>query len=330
MWRDRYAPINLCEYIPTLRMQMDPVLTQMDTLLDDDGLFQAVKADRRKRCPHPASDGRPATPVEGRLRLLVVKPLDGWSVPQTTHCVSASLVRRQCCRVYGAPVPDQSPLHRWAKRSQPATRHRVLAHRVHLACQLQVTPGRTLRLDGTVVETTMHPPTDSPLRNDGVRVLRRALGTARPLLRHGAPLPQEGWTDCPPPAREQMQRSMAGARQRGEAAAEGRKTASRALRHVTTTVGTRAQQGQAALGGQASTAAQQVAAQSAQSGPLVAQILPQTTRRVWQGEQVPASEQRVSLCEPHTALMRHGTPGKPTACGRVLGLDEVDGGRISR
>jgi hypothetical protein len=36
MLRDRYEPLNLFAYIPTLRMQMDPVLTQMDTLLDDD------------------------------------------------------------------------------------------------------------------------------------------------------------------------------------------------------------------------------------------------------------------------------------------------------
>ena len=44
MLRDRYDPMNLFAAIPTLRMQMDPVLTQMDTLLDDDVLFQAVKA----------------------------------------------------------------------------------------------------------------------------------------------------------------------------------------------------------------------------------------------------------------------------------------------
>jgi hypothetical protein len=42
MLRDRYDPMNLFEYIPTLSMQRDPMLTQMDTLLDDDGLFQAV------------------------------------------------------------------------------------------------------------------------------------------------------------------------------------------------------------------------------------------------------------------------------------------------
>jgi IS5 family transposase len=57
----------------------------------------------------------------------------------------------------------------------------VLAHLVHLACQRQVTPGRKRRLDGTVVATTIHPPTDRTLLTDGVRVLSRALGKATPL-----------------------------------------------------------------------------------------------------------------------------------------------------
>jgi hypothetical protein len=43
--------MNLFTYIPTLSLRMDPVLTQIDTLLDDDVLFQAVKADLSKRCP---------------------------------------------------------------------------------------------------------------------------------------------------------------------------------------------------------------------------------------------------------------------------------------
>ena len=62
MLRDRYDPMNLFAYIPTLSMQMDPVLTQMDTLLDDDVLFQAVKADLSKRFPK-----RPVTAAPLRL-----------------------------------------------------------------------------------------------------------------------------------------------------------------------------------------------------------------------------------------------------------------------
>ena len=330
MLRDRYEPMNLFTYIPTLSIRIDPVLTQIDTLLDDHVLFQAVKADLSKRCPHTASDGRPSMPVEVILCLLVVKPLYGWSFPQTTHFVSASLVLRQFYRVSVAPVPDQSTLHRWAKLIQPATLHRLLDHLVSLAYQLQVMQGRKLRLDGTVVETDIHHPTDRTLLNDGVRVLSRALCTAKHLLRDGAALPQDVLTDCTQQARQQMKRMMAVARQQGDEAAERLKATSRALVPLTTTVVTRAQQAQAALVAQATTPAQQVAARLAQYVPLVEQVIAQTTRRVLQGEQVPAHEKLVSLCEPHPAIMRQGKPGKPTECGRVLWLAEVDGGLISQ
>jgi transposase, IS5 family len=83
MLRDRYDPLNLFECIPTLSMQIDPVLAQIDILLADDAIFQAVKADLLCRFPHTADDGRPSTPVEVILRMLIVKHLYNWSFPQT-------------------------------------------------------------------------------------------------------------------------------------------------------------------------------------------------------------------------------------------------------
>ena len=330
MLRDRYEPMNLFASIPTLGMRMDPVLSQMDTLLDDDVLLQAVKADLAKRFPQTTSDGRPSTPVEVMLRMLVVKHLSGWSFPQTAHSVSDSLVLRQFCRVYVASVPDQRTLHRWAKLLQPATLHRLLEHLVHLACQLKVTQGRKLRRDGTVVATTIHHPTDSPLLYDGVRVLSRTLGHAKRLLGQGTALSQELVSDCPQQAREQMKRIMDVARQRGEAAAERLTTTSRALIDVTTTVVARARHVQEVVTAQATAASRRMAERLARFLPRVEQVITQTTRRVLQGEQVPAREKIVSLFEPATAIIRKGKPGKPTAFGRVLWLDEVEGGIISR
>jgi IS5 family transposase len=73
MLRDRYEPMNLFAQIPQLGMQMDPVLAQLDRLLDHDGIFQAVKADLLQRYPRTRTDERPATPVEVMLRMLVIK-----------------------------------------------------------------------------------------------------------------------------------------------------------------------------------------------------------------------------------------------------------------
>ncbi len=51
MFIGRYDPLNLFARIPSLGMQMDPVLAQRDQRLDHDEIFQAVKADLAKRSP---------------------------------------------------------------------------------------------------------------------------------------------------------------------------------------------------------------------------------------------------------------------------------------
>jgi IS5 family transposase len=239
MLRDRYEPLNLFERIPSLGMQMDPVLTQMDLVLADDAIFQLVKTDLLRRFPPTADDGRPSTPVAVIWRLLVVKHLYGWSFPQPARFVADSLVLRQCCRLSGETVPDPSTLNRWAQLIQPATLHRWLDHITQLACQLQVTQGRTLRLDGTVVATNIHHPTDSTLLHDGVRVLSQALETAK-TLRQDVAAAVEAPTDYAQQARAKMKRIMEVARQRGEAATERLKTTYRDLIALPTTVGARA------------------------------------------------------------------------------------------
>ena len=107
MLRDRYTPMNLFTLVPTLRLALDPVLTQLDRLLDDDTLFQAVKADLARRRPRTRTDGRPSTPVEVILRLLVVKHLYGWSDEATERWVSDRLVWRQFCRVANTSRPKR-------------------------------------------------------------------------------------------------------------------------------------------------------------------------------------------------------------------------------
>jgi IS5 family transposase len=328
MLRDRYAPVDVFAWVPGLSRQMDPVLTQMDRLLDADPLFQAVKADLLRRYPHTASEGRPSTPVEVILRMLVVKHLHGWSFPQTSRFVADSLVLRHCCRVYFQAVPDQSTLNRWARLIQPATLQELLAHVLRVATCLQVTQGRKLRTDGTVVETNIHHPSDSTLLNDGVRVLSRALRRARTLVGTAALAPVT-LLDRTQEARAQMKRIMDVARQKGEEAAERLQTAYAELLDLTRTVVEHAHHVHAVLVAVPDAAAQRVATTLGHVVPLVEQVLKQTRRRVLEGEQVPSTEKIVSLFEPHTAVIRKGKAGKPTEFGRVVWLDEVEGGLIS-
>jgi IS5 family transposase len=330
MLRDRYEPVDLFALVPALGMALEPVLARLDTLLDDDTLFQLVKADLAQRRPRTCSDGRPSTPVEVVLRMLVVKHLYGWSYEQTERWVADSLVLRQFCRVYAERVPDDTTLIRWANLIQPATLHTLLDHIVGLARQLKVTRGRKLRIDGTVVETNIHHPTDSTLLNDGVRVLSRTLAKAKRVLRDTADLAPDAFQDRCRSAKRQMKRIMEAARQRGEHAERAMHGAYRRLLDITEAIRGRAQQVTVALREQATDDARRVAERLDRVVPLVEQVVAQTTRRVLQGETVPASEKIVSLFEPHTAIIRKGKPGRPTQFGRVLWLDEVEGGVITR
>jgi|GEM_PF-2833899 len=81
MLRERYDPMNLSEYIPALGMETDAVLSQLDTLLDDDVLFQTVKADLVKRFPRTSSFGRPSTPARSSCACW-------WSSTSTTGVTS--------------------------------------------------------------------------------------------------------------------------------------------------------------------------------------------------------------------------------------------------
>ena len=114
MIRDRYTPVNVFELVPQLTLAMDPVLAQLDTLLDDDRLFAQVKAAMSQRFPQSADRGCPSTPVEVVLRMLVVRRLYDWGYEATEHFVADSLVLRRFCRVYWQDVPDSSTLNRWA------------------------------------------------------------------------------------------------------------------------------------------------------------------------------------------------------------------------
>jgi IS5 family transposase len=176
---DRYDPMNLFDLVPQLKLELEPVLAELDRLLDDDELFQRVKADLARRAPLSLVHGRHATPVEVILRMLVVRRLDHWSDADTEHFVSDSLVLRHFCRLALQRAPDDSTLIRWAALLQPATLDQLNEHVVELARRLRVTRGHKLRTDGTVVTTTIHHPPDSRLLADGVRVLHRLIRRAQ-------------------------------------------------------------------------------------------------------------------------------------------------------
>src|SRR5947209_11560708 len=179
---DRHPYEDVFARVPELAGRTDPVLHHLDQLLDDDLLYARVRADLATRYPLTLVHGRPSTPVEVLLRLLLIKHLYHWSYRETERRVADSLVLRWFCRVYFQSVPDATTLLRWAQTIRTDAVHALNDRVVQLAHRARVTRGRKLRIDGTVVQTMIHHPTDSSLLADGVRVLSRLIRRSKPLV----------------------------------------------------------------------------------------------------------------------------------------------------
>jgi transposase, IS5 family len=327
MIRDRYATMDLFALIPEWHLQFEPELAELDRLLTDDVLFQQVKADLARRYPHSPRTGRPSTPVEVVLRLLVVKHLYGWSYEQTEQFVNDSVVLRQFCRLYLAPVPDDTTLLRWANLIQPATLHRLLDRVTELARARKVTRGRKLRLDSTVVETDIHHPSDSTLLADGVRVLSRVVRRAKAVVGNGTAVAGELWRDRTRAAKRLARRIGATMVHQKEAREQERRTLYQRLLAVARASYRQAVRVRDLL---ASERGARLEAALDRFVPLVQRVIDQATRRVLHGERVAAGAKVLSLFEPQTAVVRRGKARQPTEFGAKIVLDEVEGGLVTR
>ncbi|MGI8541108.1 MAG: transposase, partial [Rubrobacteraceae bacterium] len=326
---DRYDPINLFEMIPELNLQLEPELAQLDRLLDDDVLFERVKADLSRRHANSGKLGRRSTPVEVVLRMPVVKRLYGFSYGQTGRFVNDSIVLRQFCRLYLEKAPGDATLVRWANTIGCQTVAPLNDRAVELARSLKVTRGRKLRIDGTVVETNIHHPTDDTLIADGVRVVGRLLGRAKSFVEESVLSEQKG-----EPSRNRVRSAKRLARKISRMAlrrSQEAKAGYRAAYERPLEVGraTIKQAGQ--VGGMLEEAppARKISEELSHFAELLEQALWQARRRVLEGEQVGAAQKLLSIFEEHTAIIRRGKARKQTEFGRKVWLSEVDGGIVS-
>jgi IS5 family transposase len=345
---DRYDPVDLFTQIPGLTLHFNPVLAHLDQLLDDEQLFQQVKAAMATRHRHSLTRGRHATPVEVVLRMLVVQRLYRWSYEETEYHVSDSLILRRFCRVYAQRVPDDTTLIKWSQWLGPATLEALHARVVDLAVQARVTRGRKLRVDTTVVPTNIHPPTDSSLLTDAVRVLARLGKRAQTLLTQvgaAAALGKEAFRDRTRSMRRRGRELRQVSRRKGESK-EGKRARLQAVYAGMLAVAQQSQRqatrvraalaaAQADLaraGDQLGRTGQRLAAQLAACLPKVEQVIQQAWRRTQAGEVVPAGEKTVSLFEGHTQIIQRGKARKATDTvefGRKVWLGETEGGLIS-
>ncbi len=227
--------------------------------------------------------------------------------------------------MYFNDVPDDTTLIRWANTIRAEALAAYNRRVTQLATELKVTRGRKLRTDGTVVETNIHPPSDSQLLADGVRVLGRSLQRARQVLSEQAELSAEVFRNRYRSARKtarQIGRLITRKKERG-------KQAYRKLVEITQKSVAQARQVLEALESSTQQQTQRLKDTLETFLPRVEQVIDQTIRRVFEEQKVPADQKLVSIFEPHTAIIRRGKPGQPVEYGGKVWLDEVEGGLVT-
>jgi len=329
MLREHYLNDKRFEEVLRYLPEPSPELRKIDRYLEDEKLYRMIRTDLSKRYPKTKETGRNSTPVEVILRMLVVKRLYGYSYEETERQVSDSLSLRQFCRVYLNDVPDDTTLIRWANLIQPKTLAKFNQRIIQLAVVRKVTSGRKLRTDGTVVESNIRPPSDSRLLADSVRVLARSVVRGQALLHATGQKLRAGFEDLTQQAKRLSHQIGETLRSKKSAAqAAGRQHYEELLAMTEQTLAW-AGQAEKQLGQQSQGSAKRLAETLTHFMPLAKQVITQATRRIVQGEQVPASEKIVSIFEEHTDIIRRGKESRPVEYGHKLWLNEVEGGLVS-
>ena len=158
---------------------IEPALQRLDAVLADEQLLEAVLGRLAQRWSQSRTRGRPGTPAEVVLRMLVLKRIKGWSFEETEREVRSSLVYRYLVRVYFEPVPDAKTLIRLSKVIGVEGLEAIHGRLLEIAKDQGLIKGQRARVDTTVVETNISYPTDSNLLADGVAGVNAGAETNR-------------------------------------------------------------------------------------------------------------------------------------------------------
>jgi IS5 family transposase len=305
----------------------EPWMRQADQVLEDDGLLTLIQQELTRRVKKSKTRGRPGTPAEVVLRMLVLKHMRDYSFEELSREVRANLVYREFTRVGGGKVPDDKTMGRLARQLRPEVIRQAHDRVVAIAQEENIVQGRKMRVDTTVVESNIHYPTDSSLLGDGVRVLTRAMKKIDTIAAGaGAKLRNRSRS-----VKLRVLEIARAARSKVPQSQEKLKQAYGKLLDATSRVA-----------GQAKRFSQEIATgvkrsadilkQAALEGlrkevdtmlPRVQQVIQQTKTRIFDGN-THAEGKIVSLFEPSTEVIRKGKAGKPNEFGKLVKLQEAE------
>jgi transposase, IS5 family len=298
-----------------------------DEVLGDEPLVATVYEALAKRRPKSRSRGRPATPAEVVLRLLVLKHARNWSYSVLEREVRANLVYRNFTRVGAAKMPDAKTMGRWGRALGPGVVKQIHERIVQIAHVKEVIEGRRMRVDTTVTEANIHYPTDSSLLDDGVRVLTRAMKKISEIAgKVGTKL-----RDRSRSVKHRVLDIARAARAKGpQNSGKLQKSYRRLLESTSRVVGQARQFSKEIVDGvkRSKHTLKQLRLEGLRQQidtmvPRVKQVMKQTRARIFRGDT--RSEGKIfSLFEPSTEIIRRGKAAKPNEFGKMVKLQEAE------
>ena len=269
-------------------------LAMIGRVLDDNPrIKELVEQDLLEGLSNPET-GAPGMTGDQVFRALLIKQMNGYSYDELSFHLADSVSYRTLCG-YGAfeKTPSRSTLAENIKGVRQETLVEINKLFVKYAEKKGIEKGRKVRIDSTVVETNIHPPSDSAQLFDGVRVLTRLLSELKDM---GHPIIFTNHT-------KRAKRRMLTVK--GASNPKDRRRAYRDLLKVTSL-----------CVGYAQRAIGLILERTEMTDPvwglvgelthyidLVNRVIDQTERRVFRGEKVQADEKVVSLFEDHTDII---------------------------
>jgi len=290
----------------------EPWMHHANQVLHDDQMLEIIQQALRKRCKKSQTRGRPSTPAETILRMLLLKHVRGWSFEEVTREVRANLVYREFTGVGGGKVPDDKTMGRLARQLGAEAIEQLHRRIVAIAVENKVVTGRRMRVDTTVVEANIHYPTDSTLMGDGVRVLTR-------VMKKAAAAADEAGVKFRDRSRSVKRRILEiayAARNKSEKGQEKMKAAYAKLLETTSRVVGQAKKFSAAITGKAKQQLEEMI-------PRVQQVMKQARARVLDGN-TRVDNKILSMFEPDTEVIRKGKASKPTEFGKMVKIQEAE------
>src|SRR6266498_2640698 len=120
--------------------------------------------------------------AEQVLRALIIKQLNGFSYRELAFHLVDSASYGKFCQIAWNQRPSRSALAACIKAIRAETLEKINRLLVGIAEKNKIEDGKKVRVDTTVVESNIHPPLDSNLLWDCVRVLTRLMEHTRELL----------------------------------------------------------------------------------------------------------------------------------------------------